>query len=469
MYRKALILVSGNAFGSALSLVRNLAVARIVSPEDYGIAATFAISMSIVEMFSYLGLQQLMVVDRDADSPRFQAASQGFQVLRGMLSALLLLLIAGPYARFLGIGHVTWAFQLVAVIPLMNGLQHFDQHRLKRHMNFRASVITTAVPPLLSVLSLLPLALIFDDYRIMLYAILVQAVAMVVVSHLVAERRYGVVFDTGLMRRAMVFGWPLLLNGILLFAVFNGEKLIVGRELGMAALAVFSMGFTLTLTPTLVMASSLQTFFVPLLTRARDDARRFQTLGAATVEAGLVIGVALVLATALVGGPVVHLLLGPKYDALLPILVQLAVLQAARVSKSGSSFVALAKERTGNAIAGNLPRILAIPLAWVIVVRTGDILSVIWIGILAEACGFFIGLWLSRQRAGLHTRPLMPTVALCIAFHAVALWDATANVPQPDLFRQVHLGQWAVIALGIAALASMRALIGVALRRRARE
>ena len=181
------------------------------------------------------------------------------------------------------------------------------------------------------------------------------------------------------------------------------------------------------------------------------------------------IGVALVLATALVGGPVVHLLLGPKYDALLPILVQLAVLQAARVSKSGSSFVALAKERTGNAIAGNLPRILAIPLAWVIVVRTGDILSVIWIGILAEACGFFIGLWLSRQRAGLHTRPLMPTVALCIAFHAVALWDATANVPQPDLFRQVHLGQWAVIALGIAALASMRALIGVALRRRARE
>lgn len=468
MYKKALMLVSGNAFGSALSLVRNLVVARIVSPEDYGIAATFAISMSIVEMFSYLGLQQLMVVDRDADSPRFQAASQGFQVLRGVISAGLLLLIAGPYARFLGIGHVTWAFQVVALIPLMNGLQHFDQHRLKRHLNFRASVITTAVPPLLSVLALIPLAMIYSDYRIMLYAIFVQAIAMVTVTHLVAERRYSIVFDPGLMRRAMVFGWPLLLNGILLFAVFNGEKLIVGRELGMAALAIFSMGFTLTLTPTLVLASSLQTFFVPLLSRARDNHHGFQLLGTATVEAGLVIGVLLVLATSLLGGPVVHLLLGTKYDALLPILVQLAVLQAIRVSKSGSSIVALSKERTGNAIAGNLPRVLAIPVAWFIVSHTGDVLSVIIVGILAETCGFFIGLYLSRQRAGLHTRPLMLPVALYFLFHAVALFDAKANAPQPFLDGQLHLGQWAVVLMAIAVLASMRALLRVVLRRRDR-
>ncbi len=65
MLRNAFMLVSGNAFGSALLLVRNLIIARLVSPEDYGIASTFAVAMSIVEMLSYLGLNQMIVVDRD--------------------------------------------------------------------------------------------------------------------------------------------------------------------------------------------------------------------------------------------------------------------------------------------------------------------------------------------------------------------------------------------------------------------
>ena len=77
MLKKAFLVVTGNAFGSALLLLRNLIVARLVSPHDYGIASTFAIVMSLVEMLSYVGLNQLMVVDKDGDDPHFQRAMQG--------------------------------------------------------------------------------------------------------------------------------------------------------------------------------------------------------------------------------------------------------------------------------------------------------------------------------------------------------------------------------------------------------
>ena len=55
MFRSTLFLLSGNAFGSLMMLVRNLLVARLISVENYGIAATFAICMAIVEMMSTLG------------------------------------------------------------------------------------------------------------------------------------------------------------------------------------------------------------------------------------------------------------------------------------------------------------------------------------------------------------------------------------------------------------------------------
>lgn len=465
MLKKAFLVVTGNAFGSALLLLRNLIVARLVSPHDYGIASTFAISMSIVEMLSYLGLNQLMVVDKDGDDDRFQRVMQGFQVLRGMFSSAVLFLIAYPYADFLGVPEVAWAYQIIAVIPLINGLQHYDMHRLKRHMNFRPFVLTQSVPPLISVVLLWPIALFYDDYRIMLVSLLVQAASMVLLSHLTAKRPYRLALDFGLMKRATAFGWPLLINGVLLFGVFNGERLIVGRELGMAQLAVFSMAITLTLTPTLVLAGAAQSLFLPKLTAARDDARSFNWLGVAAVEGSLAIGLLLLLGTVLAGGPLVHLLLGVKYEAMLAILVPMAVMQALRVAKTGASTVALAMGRSGNSAVANIFRVLSLPISWYAVIHTGSVYAVLAIGMAAEALGYVVSLILAARRTGLMLSPVILPSGLFALACAAALMDAYYRPPQTGLAENLPWQRWVIVALILLGLASMTALRGYLARR----
>ncbi|MFZ5710256.1 MAG: oligosaccharide flippase family protein [Pseudomonadota bacterium] len=465
MLKKAVLLVSGNAFGSALLLVRNLIVARLLSPDDYGIAATFAISMSIVEMMSYLGLQQLIVVDRDGNDPHVQKAMQGFQVVRGVFSAAAMFAIAHPYARFLGIDEVAWAYQVIALVPLVNGFQHFDQHRMKRQMNFRPSIIIGLVPALVAVVTLWPLAVLFQDYRIMLASLFVQYGSQVLLTHLMAERPYRIGWDMAIVRRSVRFGWPLLLNGIMLFGIFNGEKLIVGRELGMAELAIFSMGFTLTLTPTLVLANSIQSFFLPQLTAARDRTDHFQRLSVATVEASLAVCVLSVLGVSLFGGPVAYLLLGPKYVGILAILVPLAVLQGARAAKTGSSVVALARQRSGNSIVANIFRVASLPISWLIAIRTGDLLAIIWVATAAEVMGFLMALYLVRGRAGMRLRSVALPVALTAASAAAAAGVSLAYPSQVRLADQLHLPHLGVLILSLAALASMTELRGFLARR----
>ena len=466
MLKKALMLVSGNAFGSALLLARNLIVARLISPEHYGIAATFAISMSLVEMLSYLGLNQMIVVDKDGDAPHMQRALQGFQLMRGMFSSIVLFLIARPYAAFLGIENIAWAYQIIAVIPLMNGFQHYDMHRLKRHLNFRPSVIVQSVPPLISVLALWPLALIYNDYRIMLVSLLVQAASMVALSHLTAERRYGLTLDFSIMKRATVFGWPLLLNGMLLFGVFNGERLIVGHELGMSQLAMFSMAVTLTLTPTLVLAGACQSLFLPSLSGARDKPDSFQWLGVAAIEAGLAIGLMLMLGVMLLGGPLVYLLLGEKYLPILEILVPITVVQAIRVAKSGSATVALSKKRSGNAAASNAFRVASLPISWIALIQTGNILAVIYIALAAEFFGYLFALYLAARRAGLSLGPLLGPSGMVFLTCAAALISNQSYPPQPDFAAQLlHWSLWPVVLCGLVSLGLMKNLRGYLLRR----
>ena len=454
MLKRAVFLTAGNALTSLLLLARNILVARLISVEDFGVAATFAITMALIEMMTQLGLDQMIIQDKKGEDPKMQAGLQAFQVIRGAIAGLILLAIAGPYAAFLKIPEVAWAYQLIALVPVIRGFFHFDIWRAQRGMSYLPFVASMGGGALLSLVSVFPLYWAFGDYRAMLYAILIQQVLILVISHLIASRPYRLAWDPELMRRALGFGWPLLINGALLFAIFNGEKLIVGRELGMAELALFAMAFTLTLTPTLVLTASAQSFFLPQLSR-EEDAGRFRHLYHTTVETSLLIGVALALGTALVGPPVIAVLLGEKYLPMLAYLIWLGVVQALRVAKQGIAVVSLSRAVTGNAMIANAPRVLAMPLAWWLVVEGAGVMTIIGVAIAAEIVGFAVAALLVRHRLDLPVEGLILPVALGALTLLLIAYDAWVYRPEGGLLAHLHWFQLVYVATAGAMVLAM--------------
>lgn len=430
MLRSLALLVFGNAGAALMSLLRNLLIARLLPIEDYGIAATFAIAVSVVEMLSTLGMQQQIVQAKNGDDPRFQAVLQGFHLVRGVLSGACLFFAAGWIAAFLNIAHVAWAFQVIALVPMVLGLTHYDIHRLKRQMRFSPEILTETVPHAIALLAVWPLFLWLPDYRLMLAVIVGHAVLKALVSHLVAKRAYHLAFDRTVVAQALQFGWPLLINNILMFFVFNGEKLIVGRELGMADLAVLAMGFTLTLTPTLVLARAAQSFFLPQLSAAREDRAAFDQLWVVTMQAVLAASLVFLAGVVLLGRPIVLTLLGAEYLPLVPLVIWLAILQTIRILKGGAAIVALAHAQTTNAMWANAVRLLALPVAFWSALIGADLLTIIGIGIAGELGGLTVALALVRHRLGLSlgsmTRAGLAASAV-IAAAATLAWTGQAR------------------------------------------
>lgn len=453
MLRKALLIVSGNAAASLLLFARNLIVARLIPVEDYGVASTFAIAMAVVEMASQLGLHQLIVQAKDGDDPHFQAALQGFQVLRGVISGIVLFLAAGLLADLMNIPDVAWAYQVMAVVPVLNALQHFDIHRLNRTMRFWPVILTGGVPALVSLAALYPLAIWFNDFRVMLYALVVQAVLGALTSHLTAERTYRLVLDRAIMARSLRFGWPLLVNGFLLFAVYQGDKMIVGRELGMAPLAIFSMGVTLTLTPTLVLGKSAQNFFLPQLGRfaaiREEDPAPFERAAQAMLQATLLSGCLLVVAILALGPVFVSLALGEKYAALIPLLAWFAIQQGIRSFRSGPNVIALACDDTLNAMLSNIVRVASLPIAWWVIVNGGSVPNLLLIAIVAEILGFWVSMALAGRNLGLSFRSSRPALALS----ALLMLAAALTIGGQTL---ATCGLWASVLLVIPLVWSMK-------------
>ena len=396
--RGAFLLLTGNGAFWLASFVRNLVVARLLSVEDYGIATTFALTAMLVEMASQIGLKQLIVQAEEGEEPRFQSALQGFHLLRGIAAAILLLALAEPIARFLGVPEIAWAYHVVALVPLLQGFTHFDVYRFERRFQYRPGILMLSLASLTSLAAVWPLFWLFGDWRVMLAAILLQEGLQAALSHVMARRPYRARLDPALVRRAVRFGWPLLLNGLLMFAVFHGEKLIAGRELGLAALGIFSMGVTLTLTPTLLGTKTLQSLLLPRLSRAGGD--RFRQFAVTACEASALVAILTVAGVALLGPVFILIVLGPKFEPLLPLLVPLGVAMGVRMMKTGPSVVALSRARSTLPMLAQLPRLASIALAWVVLIRGGDLLDLALIAVAGELAGVVLAFWLMRGVEG---------------------------------------------------------------------
>ncbi|MEM8849561.1 MAG: oligosaccharide flippase family protein [Pseudomonadota bacterium] len=423
MLRPLLLTLSGNATASATIFARNLLLAAMLPVGDYGIAATFAIAMAAIETASALGVQQQIVQARDGDDPKLQAALHGFQILRGLFAATILLALSGPLARFLGIPDVAWAYAILAAVPLIQSFQHLDIHRFSRDERFLPVALSGVLPNLLALALAGTLAWLLGDWRAMLWSLLFQAICLVAITHVFADRPWRLRADAATWRRVLTFGAPLLVNGLILFVVLQGDKLIVGRVLGMETLGVFALATTLTLTPALVIAAALQTVLLPRLSRARDAGSlpaAIQPAIAASCAAG---GLAATLAV-LAGPAVAPFVAGTGYAALATLLLPLGVLQAIRMAKAAVTLVALALGQTSTAMVSNIPRLIALAIGAWAVTDGATIQTLIWIACLGEAAGVPVALWrVTRAKGWTGGLPAAPFIwtALAVA--------ATLSVP----------------------------------------
>lgn len=400
MIRSGLILTFFNVIAAMLGLLRNIMIARWLSVEDFGIASTFALTMALVDMSANIGIDRLIIQSKLGESERFQATLQTFQVLRGLFGGLVLFLLAYPLSILFQTPEALWAYQLMATIPVLRGVLNLDLNRFQRTRKFWPSIATETSAQAVSTAVALSLAYWGQDYRAMLYALIAQQVTATLLSSFLAERRLGLTWDAAVVKQAINFGWPLLLNGMLLFAAFHGDRVIVANQMGPAVLGWFSVAYMLTLMPSTLMAKVVQTLSLPVLAQHQDDANRFGRLAMVAIEAACLIGMLLVMGNVLLGGTLIHILFGAKHVDAISVLVPLAAVQAIRVAKSGPSTIAISKRQTTNPMWANLLRLAFLPIAYGVAMNGGGPLVVVWIALLGEFSALLLSYYLVAKKSG---------------------------------------------------------------------
>ena len=461
--RQSALLFSGFAIAQVCSFIRNAIIGYSLSKGDFGVAATITLALQMLETLSDLGADRLLVQATDGDDPRLMAAAHATLLVRGLFTGALLYLSAGIVVGFFDIPSARSAFEAAALVPIIKSCMHLDSRLQQRDLRNRNFILIEVVPQLISLAATFPILTWSGGYRTVVWIAVLQALISVVTSHLLSKRSYAVGLETEFVKRLLAFGWPIWLSAFPLVVVYQGDRIIVGRLLGMDALAGYSAAFMIAMVPGLLAAKVGHALMLPLLSTQRDNLKSFYHRYLIMCEGASIAAAVYLAGFVLAGGVVLPLAFGPQYKGLELVVAWLGAMWSVRMVQAVPGMALMALGDTRPLLTAGIIRASALGLAWVAVKLNYGLAGVAAAGVAGELASLaYVAVRTARDVPGLArmtiVRAQFPLVSGLAAAVISALLPAGAS---PWLLLPLTLVFCLASALaGLALMPAMRSFIG---------
>lgn len=411
----------GQVAGQGLALLRNALVARLVTRADYGIANALFVTVLMLELLSDLAADRLLIQAQDGDEPRFQATAHLWQFVRGVVSATLIFAFSWPLAWLFDVPDAQWAFCCIALVPLIRGFLHLDIRRVQRHMRFGPAVTTETTAQVVALLAAVPLAWWLRDYSAMLWAELCKVAVLLVLTHALAERPYQWAWERRYVQRLLSFGWPLLINGALLFAITQGDRVLVGAAYTMEELGLYAAVATLLLTPAIILGNASSALLLPPMAQVQHNPPAFLKRYALNVQAMAAVSGVLTIGLVIFGALLVRLVFGEQYRDCIALAAATAGMQALRLLRIPPTVAAIAIGDTRNPMIGNAYRAAGLLAALAAAYLHWPLYTIALCGALGEGCGLAAAVVRLQNRQSISAAIMLgPTLLVLSAAGAAA-------------------------------------------------
>ncbi len=326
-------------------IVVGLVLARLLTPDDYGLAALVLVFSSLIYIFSDLSLGAALV-QRQSLTEGDRSTVFWVSVAAGVICTAVGIAVAGLVADFYGEPAVKPLFIAVSFSFLIVSLGVTQEALLIRAMSFRALEVRQMAAALIGA----AVAIVVAARGGGAWAIIVQQLVVVAVATaliwIVSPWRPRAVFSTASVRDLGTFGGNVFGTRMVYYLNRNADNLLIGRFLGPAALGAYSLAYNVILLPFSQVAGPLEQLLYPAFSRMQDEASRLREAFLRVNRLVCTINMPLLLGLAVLADQFVPVVLGDQWRSAIPVIQILALVGVAQSLQALNGSVLQARDRT---------------------------------------------------------------------------------------------------------------------------
>jgi O-antigen/teichoic acid export membrane protein len=329
-----------------IGLVKLVILARVLTPEDFGLIGIALLTIGTLEMLCTTGFQQALIQKKE-NIDSYLNTSWTVSILRGSLLFLILLIIAPYAATFFSSSESKSIIQVVAVSMLFQAFTNVGIIYFRKDLEFNRQFIYELVGSIVEFIVSVSTVLILRNVWSIVFGVLAGNLTTCLMSYYVHPYRPRLNIDFGKAKELWNFGKWVSGTSILNFLITQGDDIFVGKLLGATALGFYQMAYRISNVPATEVSHVISQVIFPAYSKLQNDIPKLRRAFLQTVESSALISLPLAAFIYMLAQDFVYLFLGEKWDASISAIKVLALWGAIRsVSSSmGPLFNALGKPR----------------------------------------------------------------------------------------------------------------------------
>lgn len=320
--RAGLWTVGARLSSRIVDLFSLLVLARFLGPADFGLVATAMTIIFIVEAVLELPLTSALIRLPEISQRAYNTAfTLGF--LRGILVAAIMAALSYPLSRFYGDERLVPLICTLALAPAMRGMVSPRMVRFEKGMDFRRRGILELVGKAVAAAVAIAIAVTTGSYWAIAASTVTAPTVMMVVSYVMAPMLPRLTLAEWSLFSDMV-GWNFA-SQVLAAVNWQIDRILLPRYIDTASFGRFTAANDLASLPFQAIAAPATGPLMAAFVNAKENG----TLKEAYLKSssGLVLILMPVLCfMALLSGPAIRVLLGPKWGEAAPIMTWLALI-----------------------------------------------------------------------------------------------------------------------------------------------
>lgn len=259
----------------ALGFIRTIILARLLAPEDFGLLGIALLSISMLETFSKTGFDSALIQKKE-NVESYLDTAWTVSALRGILLFFILLFSAPLIARFFNTPAAAQVIRVIALFTLLAGLRNIGILFFQKELEFNKQFSYEFSATLVDLTVAITLAFILRNVWALVWGGLAASLVRLVLSYVLHPHRPRMRIDREGFQELFGFGKWVLTSGILVFLVTQGDDILVGKLLGVTALGLYQMAYTLSNLPATEVTHMISKVTFPAYSKFQDDVPRLR-------------------------------------------------------------------------------------------------------------------------------------------------------------------------------------------------
>lgn len=258
-----------------VTFIVTIILARLITPEEYGIISIITIFITIANVFVVSGFGNALIQKKDVDNVDFSSVFY-FNIIFSVFVYFIIFIMAPYIAKFYNMELLKVLLRVLALKIVLAGINSVQQAYVSKKMMFRKFFFSTLIGTIISAVIGIGLAIIGAGVWALVAQQLSNALLDTIILWIIVKWRPILVFDFHRIKGLINYGWKILATNLINTIYDNLKNLIIGKKYSSSDLAYYSKGKQFPELFVTNINSAIGSVLFPAMVLIQDDKQRLK-------------------------------------------------------------------------------------------------------------------------------------------------------------------------------------------------